>query len=141
MADQTSRAEGGTAAKGITKMEAVRRALALMGREARPAQMQSVIRDKFGVDMTPDLITKYKSDILSKAGKKRKGPGRKPAAPVAPARGPKPAAARAEAAPAPAARGNGKAGGIPLEDVLTVKELVGRLGAESVRTLIDAFAR
>jgi hypothetical protein len=36
--------------------------------------------------------------------------------------------------------GGGKAA-IPLEDILCVKDLVGRLGAEPLRTLIDVFAK
>jgi hypothetical protein len=42
--------------------------------------------------------------------------------------------------PAPAAAG-GKGPGIPLDDILHVKQLVGRLGAGLAHALIDAFAR
>ena len=41
----------------------------------------------------------------------------------------------------PAAPRGGKEAGIPLEDILYVKGLVGRLGPEQLHTLIDAFAR
>ena len=40
-----------------------------------------------------------------------------------------------------AAGGNGQEAGIPLKDILYVKELVGRFGAGQLHTLIDAFAR
>jgi hypothetical protein len=33
------------------------------------------------------------------------------------------------------------AGGVPLADILAVKELVGRLGPGPLHALIDAFAR
>jgi hypothetical protein len=35
----------------------------------------------------------------------------------------------------------GKDAGIPLDDILYVKGLVGRIGPEQLHTLIDAFAR
>jgi hypothetical protein len=35
----------------------------------------------------------------------------------------------------------GPASRVPLKDILAVKELVGRLGAGPLHTLIDAFAR
>jgi hypothetical protein len=34
-----------------------------------------------------------------------------------------------------------QAAGIPLEDILHVKDLVGRLGAGPAHALVDAFAR
>jgi hypothetical protein len=34
-----------------------------------------------------------------------------------------------------------KAAGVPLHDILSIKELVGRFGAEPMHTLIDAFAK
>jgi hypothetical protein len=45
------------------------------------------------------------------------------------------------ASTSPAKAGGGRAGGIPLEDILAVKDLVGRLGARPLHTLIDAFAK
>jgi hypothetical protein len=35
----------------------------------------------------------------------------------------------------------GKVAGIPLDDILNLKRLVGRLGPDQLHTLIDAFAR
>jgi hypothetical protein len=43
--------------------------------------------------------------------------------------------------PKPHAAGGGKEAGIPLDDILYVKGLVGRIGPEQLHTLIDAFAR
>jgi hypothetical protein len=41
----------------------------------------------------------------------------------------------------PAAPRSGKEAGIPLEDILYVKGLVGRFGPDQLHTLIDAFAK
>jgi len=119
---------------GITKMEAVRQVLAEMGNDAKPAAMQPVIKERFGIDMTTDHISTYKGDILRKA----KG-GKKAAAPKgAPA--PAPAAARESSVsrdrPAPSG-----GGGLRFEDVQATKELVDRLGADRLRALIALFAR
>jgi hypothetical protein len=114
--------KGGT----ISKQEAVRRALAHFGRDAKPAQMQGWIRQQFGIDMSTDHISTAKGEILRKAAKK--------AAPKK-AAAPKPQVQRAAASATPA-----KAA-VPLADILAVKDLVGRLGAGPLHTLIDAFAK
>ena len=126
--------------QGISKQEAVRRALGELGRDAKPTQMQGWIRDRFGIDMTTDHISTSKGHILRKEGGKgrRKGKGR-----VAP-KGPTPQAGgpQGQPAPSPAAKGGGtKEAGIPLDDILYVKALVGRFGPGQLHTLIDAFAR
>jgi hypothetical protein len=43
--------------------------------------------------------------------------------------------------PKRAAASGGKEAGIPLDDILYVKGLVGRFGPEQLHTLIEAFAR
>ena len=127
-------------AEEITKQEAVRRALKAMGRAATPSQMQPYIKENFGIDMSTDHISTSKGHILRKEGGKgrRKGKGR-----VAP-KGPTPQAGgpQGQPAPSPAAKGGGtKEAGIPLDDILYVKALVGRFGPQQLHTLIDAFAR
>ena len=129
-------------AEEITKQEAVRRALKAMGRAATPTQMQPYIKQQFGIEMSINHISNSKS-ILQKKGGKGKG-AKKPAAQGA-------ATTEGEAKegvgrkvvvqhkPAPAR--SGKEAGIPLDDILYVKGLVGRLGPEQLHTLIDAFAR
>src|SRR5262249_56026626 len=78
------------AAKGksgvVSKMDAVREALRHLGSDAKPAQIQGFIKEKFGVEMTLDHISNYKSDIRKKSSKGKRR-GRKP--------GPKPGAAQA----------------------------------------------
>jgi hypothetical protein len=105
----------------VTKMEAVRQVLAEMGKDAKPAEMQPVIKEKFGIEMSTDHISTYKGDILKKA--KAKG-GNKPA-------------------PAPVSRTASVtgSGGIRFEDVRATKELVDRLGADRLRALIALFAK
>jgi hypothetical protein len=120
-------------AEQITKVEAVRRALGHFGKGGKPAQMQGWIKEQLGIDMGTDHISTAKGEILRKKGGKAKKSAATKAAP-------KPAVQPA-AASTSAARSGGKAGGIPLEDILAVKELVGRLGAKPLHTLIDAFAK
>jgi hypothetical protein len=103
--------------KALTKREAVRRAIADLGRDAMPLQLQGHIRSKFGIEMSPDHISVEKRKTLLKEA----GEG-------------KPAAA---AKPAP--QGNGEA--IDLADIEAVKDLVERVGADSLKKLIDVLAR
>jgi hypothetical protein len=109
-------------AETISKQEAVRRALAHFGRDAKPAQMQGWIGQQFNIKMTTDHISTAKGEILRKAAAKK-------------ASAPKPQVQRAAASATPA-----KAA-VPLADILAVKDLVRRLGADPLHTLIDAFAK
>jgi hypothetical protein len=115
--------------KKLTKMEAVRQAIARLGWDAKPKQIQKHIRRRFGVEMTADHISTYKGYLAKKAGRAKSRP-----APVA-------ASAARQTAPAAAKPAPAQAGGVPLADILAVKELVGRLGAGPLHTLIDAFAK
>jgi hypothetical protein len=120
MADTKSGAVG----EKITKMEAVRRALAKMGRKAKPSEIQPYVKATFGIEMSTDHISTYKGNILNKKRAK------KPAAPAAPA------------APDSKPRAPRAAGGsILLEDVLTAKALLDRIGAERLHVLIDGLAK
>lgn len=118
-------------AEKITKQEAVRRALAALGNDAKPAQMQGWIRDKLGIEMSADHISVSKGIVLRKMGvtgsqrPKKKAPAKQAEPGSTPA---------SKAAPL-------KSGGIPLEDILTVRDLVSRLGANPLHALIDAFAK
>jgi hypothetical protein len=123
-------------AEKITKQEAVRRALAHLGNDAKPAQMKGWIKDELGIEMGADHISTAKGSILRAAGRGRpskKKPGRPPSA--APKTEPTPVS---QARPAPGGRGE-KVPGIPLNDILYVKDLVGRFGPAQLYTLIDAL--
>jgi hypothetical protein len=121
-------------AEQITKKEAVRRALAHFGKDGKPAQMQGWIKEQFGIEMSTDHISTAKGQILRKKGGKAKKSAAKKSAP-------KPPVQPAAASTSPAKASGGRASGIALEDILAVKELVGRLGARPLHTLIDAFSK
>ena len=130
MADKKNGNGGATAspkgsAAGMTKMEAVRQALAKQGPNARPMDLRDYIKKTFGIDMSTDHISTCKGDIARKKAKPKvmqsaaKQPAAKfvaqtPVAPTAPAR-----QATTQAA-----------GGISVADVDTVKTLVRRVGRE-----------
>jgi hypothetical protein len=102
--------------KAISKMEAVRRALADLGSDGMPVAIQKHIKEKFGVQMDPNMISNYKSAIKSAS---------------------KSATIRSPAASTNAS--NKAAGGITAEDVRAVKELVGKIGADQVRQLAEVL--
>src|SRR2546421_6915247 len=79
MADKTN---GQTGTKqSMTKTEAVRRALAEFGPIAKLSEMQSFIKDRFGVEMSTNHISTSRGEILRKeAAGKAKPAAKKPAA-------------------------------------------------------------
>jgi hypothetical protein len=123
-------------AEQISKQEAVRRALAHFGNDAKPAQMQGWIKSEFGIEMGADHISTAKGEILRKAGVKRKRGKKKPGRPKAG----KPSAAVTVTSAPVAAPARAKAGGIALDDILSVKALLGRVGPDQLHKLIDALA-
>jgi hypothetical protein len=137
MAPQTNTPSGASKGKGngLSKKDAVRQALQKLGKNAKPAQLRPYIKATFGLDMTPEHITTAKGEILRGKGK---SPGKRKQAPAKPAV----SAAPASTTSGKAQPGNGNAGGgIRLQDVAAVKDLVGRVGPDSLRTLIDLLAR
>ncbi len=67
-----SKAEGGD--KKPSQMGMVRTALQEMGGDPKPLEMQTVIKNKFGVELPANIISNYKSQIKRKNG--GGGPGR-----------------------------------------------------------------
>jgi hypothetical protein len=123
MADKTNN----TSPKGgITKIEAVGRALAKLGKDASRPDIQKFIKDNFRLDITPDHISACKGELRKIKRPAKSAVTQQPAAqkqePKKPASGP-------------------KADGIGLEDIATVKDLVERVGVGSLRKLIDVMAR
>ena len=108
---------------GITKMEAVRRALAELGRDAKPTQIQGWVKDTYGIEMGTDHISTAKGQILRKPRGKRKS-----------ATVTQPSAARNEEPQVQSGTG------ISLDDIEAVKGLVGRVGADSLKKLVDVLA-
>jgi hypothetical protein len=115
---------------GMSKMEAVRQGLRLLGRGAKPLQLHATIKEKFGIDMSPDHISNYKSTILKSKGKGKGKWGKKAAA------APQAAATTSTAS----ANAHGR-GGLSPEDVENVKTLVRRFGSSSLKKLIDVLVK
>jgi hypothetical protein len=116
--------------KKVTKQEMVRRSLKKLGNDAKPKDIQDDIRKRYHTEMTPDHIKTVKGKILKAARAEQE-------------QNPVPAQQAAAPAEQPAAQveaGNGT-GGIALDDILEIKRLLHQVGAEQLRTLIDAFAR
>jgi hypothetical protein len=132
---------------GITKQEAVRRALAELGPDAKPLAIQAFLRDRRGMEVKTDLISFYKKAAKKKAKAQGRATPQGPAARTASA--PPAAAPKAETGstlpppvrPQPAVGRGGQEAAIPLADILYVKRLVGRHGAGPLHTLVDAFAQ
>src|SRR4051794_15653109 len=118
--------------KTPTKAQAVLTALQELGRDAKRGPIGTFIKERFGIDMKPDHISTARGEALKKlAGngkpkaKKTTPPAKQEAAPVA---APPPKRT-------PLASSNGTA--VELDDILTLKGLVGRVGAANLRKLID----
>ena len=130
MADNTNAQAGAPAPKkGINKMEAVRQALAHFGSDATPSVMRPWIKQQFGIDMSTDHISTCKGEIRRQKAARKKQAATKPA----------PAQPPAKAAPVPSGKSGG--GSISIADIQAVKDLVRRVGAGELRTLIDLFAK
>jgi hypothetical protein len=129
----------------ITKMDAVRRGLDELGPEARTTALQEFVKSRFALEMTPGHVKTYKGKILRKARMKgktgaKKSVPQKSAARTVGAKKETPARPQAKPSPAPVTTvASGKEKGIPLNDILYVKKLVGRFGPGQLHTLIDAF--
>ena len=111
---------------GITKIEAVSRALGKLGKDASRPDIQKFVKDNFRLDITPDHISACKGELRKIKRPAKSAVTQQPAAqkhePKKPASGP-------------------KADGISLTDIDTVKDLVERVGVGSLRKLIDVMAR
>jgi len=107
----------------ITKTAAVKQALTDLGNDAMPVQIREHIRKKFGLVMDTNLISNYKSTLKREAGKKAAAPQPK---------------GRSVASPA---KKIGAAGGISLDDIRAVKQLVARLGADRLRELAEVLSK
>ena len=105
----------------ISKMEAVRRILSTEGKDTMPLEIQGHLKKQFNIKMDPTVISTYKSSIL------RQGPGKK-----------KMGRPKGQTAVHSTARASGAS--ISIEDILAVKALAGRLGAERLRQLAEVLA-
>jgi hypothetical protein len=136
--------------KKLPKVEAVRRAMAALGAGASRADLQGYVRQKFGIKIGLDHISTCKGDLAKRAAKAATpaGPGSAAANSAAgPAAGTSSAPQSRAAQSPPAAHtravgGNGSSrASILLEDVLTAKILIDRVGAGPLKMLIDGLAK
>jgi hypothetical protein len=130
--------DAGQGGKKPNKMEAMRQVLAKLGDGAPTQQIQSELRETFGIEMTTKNIATYRADILKKRQQKK---AKKPAA-KKPEQAKQEPVTRQESPARQPVSGNGRGStAIELADVLAVRSLVDRVGAEQLRALIAAFER
>jgi hypothetical protein len=115
----------------MTKIEALRQAVKKLGKDATSLEFQGYLKKRFGLEMTREHITKYRGDLRREQSGRKNSQAR-----------PAPAA-RADASRSPSTSPKQSTGkdGIPLEDIQAVKILVGRVGADDLRKLIDVLGR
>jgi hypothetical protein len=101
----------------MTKIEAVKRALAELGPDAMPLKIKDYLDKNFGIQMDPQNISNYKSTLKTA---ERRGLIRQPEAKAAAA---------------------STAGGFSLEEIQAVKEVADRIGADKVRQLAEVLSR
>ena len=112
-------------AKQVSKMEAMRQAIQKAGPDAENSAIRAALKSDFGVTMTTGMFSNYKSAAMKEIRAGKRGP--KP--------GPKSAAVPTM---------NGKkadAGGITVEEISAVKNLVDQIGAEKVEQLARVLAK
>jgi hypothetical protein len=102
----------------MTKADAVRSAIA--AGVDKPADGAAYVREKFGLDVSPQQFSTYKSIANKKAGKAPGRRGRKAAPPAAPT--------------------NGRRGSNPADLARQVKALIGQFGAVAVSDMVAVFA-
>ena len=121
---------------GLSKMEGVRRAVAELGKDAKPLRIQGFVKERFGIVMNTNTISTYKADIARKKAKAKAAPNAAAATNgQAEKHAPRPVTSAA------VHRTNGKDAGIGLKDILAVKDLVTRVGSNNLRTLIDVLSQ
>ena len=104
----------------MSKMDAMRKALRRMGDDAKPLALQEHIKTRFGIDMSPTVISSYKTYLLKKEGSQSK-------------------IIRKAVSESP--RVTKSAPAITLEEISAVKALADRIGAEKVKKLAEVLAK
>ena len=142
MVDKKSDSPSAKASDGMTKKEAVEKGLATLGNSATPTQLRKHIQERFNIEMDLNHISTAKAKIL-KAAEQHKPAAAKPAVATPPAKLPvvhKPSVRKEEPRKVVMPPGNATQG-ISLKDIETVKDLVERVGASSLKKLIDVMSR
>ncbi len=115
--------------KGITKTAAVKKALKELGKDAMPVKIQEYVMERFGLEMTTSHVSNYKSMLLKKK-KRMKATAVESEKPL-----PHPRRLFLMKAPSPPAAGPA----LSVEDIKAVKDLVGRMGEEHLKSLIKVL--
>lgn len=109
--------------KRVNKMKLVRDALATLGNDAMPNQIADHIKAESNVDMSPNMVSNYKSSILKKLGLSPRRRGRR--------RGrPRLTEARENAQVVTSDRDF-------IKDVRIIREIADRLGINRLRELVE----
>jgi hypothetical protein len=154
MADKKTGPASASASRHVqgvtTKKDAVRRAMAALGKDTRPLHLRDHIRKRYGIDMSIDHISTCKGEIVRERSQ-NKPTGQNPGAGktlAQPPAGQKPAmttkAGLAGSSPSQGrltSQNNAANSSISLRDIETVKDLVERIGAANLKKLIDVMAR
>jgi hypothetical protein len=117
------KSNGNAAKGGVSKKEAVRQALSALGMEAPRLDLHKFIKEHYNLDMTLNHISSCKGEIQQEKKPKKAAMAAKP--PAAKQEQPKPSDANS----------------IRFEDIESVKNLVERVGADSLRKLIAMLAK
>jgi hypothetical protein len=116
-------------AEALSKTEAVRRAIAEGWN--KPSEGAMFVKTMFGIELSPNHFSNIKSTLRAAPAPALPTPGKKRGRP--PGRKPMLAATVVELREEPAS------GTIDLEAIQSVKELVGKLGAETLTRLVDTL--
>jgi hypothetical protein len=153
--------KNGSIAAPATKMEAVERTLKELGSDTMPVAIKEHLKKRYGMEISAAVASDYKKNIKQRAKvagtpetakraamppvaqaaaplKKAAAPARKIVPPVKKVVTPK-AQASGQETPKKANGTNG--GTVLLDDVLTAKALLDRVGLDNLRTLIEGLAK
>jgi hypothetical protein len=100
--------EGGE--KKVSQRAMVQAALEHTGWDSKPAELQTYIKETYSVELAPNIISNYKSQIK-----------------------------RETQSPVAATRTKTSSGGLQIDDFALVRTLVTRLGANQVKQLVDVI--
>jgi hypothetical protein len=109
----------------ISKIDAVRKALEELGKKAKPGAIQEFVKEKFGLEMSMSHVSNCKTHLRKKKRKK-----------AAAAVDVESASAPTAVAPVKAASAPARGGSVSMGDIAAVKELVGRVGEDKLKSLI-----
>ena len=121
-----------TQAAKPSKAHAVFLALQELGKDAKRGPIQAFVKERFGIEMEIGHVSTARAEARKKMASSTRKPAAKQAAPVMPA-----AAQERPAVAKPQPSGNGTT--ITLADIVSLKALVKRVGAENLKKLIDVI--